>query len=561
MRILVAQMTRMGDMLQTSPLIRSLRQAHPDAHIAAMVRRMGKFIAERHPDIDEIIIYDEDEMFRNLRSGDSEKLLAAYERAVAYVDQIRGGRYDVVYNCTQSIGSAMLLKLAEVPKVVGAHLSEDWQFVLRGRWTNYFFASVYNREYCDLNLCDVFRNLPEDPGECQALVFDIQDQDRAAAQSLLQESGIAPGDPYICMQLGASENAKRWPEYRFAELARLIREQTGAHVVLVGVDAEAALGERFGEHQPGLFAPLFGKTSIPELAALLGGAQLLVTNDTGTMHIASAANCPVVLVSVGPVHFRETGPYGVGHVAVEQRREFLMAGDERSVDPRERGAIRAEQVLFAVQGVLERASSGEAAEECAGLDDVVLYRSDFAPDGCLEWYPALRRPLLEADFLRIAYRCMWLAFMKQGYSEEQERASLEAMLRCYDDAAQGGPGQWGEEASNAFAGLGALAGQGVQETEQLIEALSGQRDLAKAQEVVSGLSQLDESIRIHGEVHRATRPLAAIARFERDNLEGTEALLVAQSTLQIYRDLLVRAELMREKLETVCGIWRELNSD
>ncbi|HEO69755.1 MAG TPA: hypothetical protein ENN80_00710, partial [Candidatus Hydrogenedentes bacterium] len=151
MRVLVLQTTRMGDVLQTSPLIRGIRRNDPDAHIAVVVRRMGKAIVERNPDVDEVIVHDEDELFLDLRAQDSDRLLRAYETADRYVQLLRSKHFDCAYNCTHSLASAMLLKLAEIPEVVGAHLSEDWQYVLRGRWVSYFFTSVFHREYNDLN--------------------------------------------------------------------------------------------------------------------------------------------------------------------------------------------------------------------------------------------------------------------------------------------------------------------------------------------------------------------------------------------------------------------------
>ena len=97
MRILVAQMTRMGDMLQNSTLTRALRQRYPDAHITAMVRPLARAIAERNPDIDDIILYEEDAMFCDLRSRDSDRLLRAYRSAAALVDDLNARQFDIVY--------------------------------------------------------------------------------------------------------------------------------------------------------------------------------------------------------------------------------------------------------------------------------------------------------------------------------------------------------------------------------------------------------------------------------------------------------------------------------
>ena len=298
-RILVVQTTRMGDVLQTTPLIRAIRSRYPDAHIAVLIRDMGQSIAAMDPDIDEVRVYNEDGMFNNMRAKDSERLLKAYDEAREYIQWVRDQKFDVAYNCTNSISSAMLLKLAEVPKVVGADMSDDWHFVLRGRWVNYFFTSVFHRDFNDLNLCDISGRFSEDAEPARQLVMDVPPDVEPTVEQLLARHDVKPDDFIVCFQLGASEASKRWSEVNFARLGRLLVEQYKARIFLLGVKAEAPLGESFEQHAPGLAVPLYGETSIAEVAALLQRARLLVTNDTGTMHIAAAVNCPV---KIGRAH-------------------------------------------------------------------------------------------------------------------------------------------------------------------------------------------------------------------------------------------------------------------
>ncbi len=72
MRILVMQTTRMGDVLQTTPLVRALRCKYPDAHIAYMVRNMGKAIAQRNPDVNEVLVHEEDDEEEKEGNGEGE---------------------------------------------------------------------------------------------------------------------------------------------------------------------------------------------------------------------------------------------------------------------------------------------------------------------------------------------------------------------------------------------------------------------------------------------------------------------------------------------------------
>jgi ADP-heptose:LPS heptosyltransferase len=558
MRILVVQTTRMGDVLQTSPLVHEIREKHPEAHIALMVRGMGRVIAERHPDVNEVIVYNEDEMFLDMRAKDSDRLLRAYHAADQRIRDLKAGRYDLVYNVTHSIGSAMLLKIAGVPEVAGAHLSDDWHFVLRGTWTTYFFTSVFSRDYNDLNLCDIFRHFVPDAPPCRRLFFEVRDEDRAFVRELLSEHQVQGEDFVACIQLGASESGKRWIEERFAELARLLCARRKARIFLLGVKDEAPLGEVFARYAPDVAVPLFGRTTVPQAAALLERSNVLITNDTGPMHIAAAVGCPITLVSVGNVHYRETGPYGEGHGAVEWRRPTLGRSDYIPGGVDERAQILPEQVYQAMELVLadEASQPVRQVEETPGLEPVDVYMTRFAPDGCLAFYPVIRRAMTERDFVRMAYRAMWLDHLDAAPDGKSETASVELMLRYFDPPPPKLAQEWSKTFSGMFARVAELAQQGIRSTERLLDSLQEKKGLEKAKRLVAELMALDEEARVFGELNPPCRPLILLARFERDNLEGADPVALARTTLDIYRACFARARLMERKIQRIAGLTR-----
>lgn len=547
-RILVAQMTRMGDVLQTSPLVRALKQRYPGSHITAMVRRMGKGIAERNPDIDDVLVYEEDETYLDLKSEDADRLLKAYRDADAVVQRLQEGRFDIAYNCTHSLSSAMLFKLAGIPEVVGAHLSDDWRYVWRGRGPNYFITSVLHREANDLNICDSFRYFMERPPAACGLMMEIDDKARAEASAILSQHGISAHDFVVCFQLGASDRDKRWPEGRFAQLGRTLADRYGARIVLLGVESEAKLGESFERHAPGLATHLFGKTSIAQLAAVLERARVLVTNDTGTMHIAAAMRCPIVLLSVGYVHFRETGPYGEGHCAIEVRREDVGRSDIRGRETDEDDGIAPHHAVRAVELVLAKHEGIPSLPEDQTFSTVDLHWSAFAPDGCLQWYPVMRRAATEADVVRMAYRLMWLEYFGDAGGPDKEGESIRRIAMRYSPMENGA--FWGA-ARESLEGLAALGDRGAAMTRELLGALESNARMRRAHGIVRALMALDEDTRVYAELHKACKPLVAIARFERDNLEGAEPLSLARTTLAIYEALAQRARAAARKLELV----------
>lgn len=553
MRILIVQTARMGDTLQTSPLIRMVRNKYPDAHITVMVRGMGKIICERHPDVNDIIVYNEDDMYLDMRSRDSDRLLKAYQSADAIARELRSRNFDLAYNATHSVSSAMLLRLAGIGKVIGADFGAQGEFVLRGDWVNYFFTSVISRDYNDLNLCDISRNFEPDATPCRELIFQLTDSDRNFAAALWNELGIRDDDFVACMQLGASEVNKRWSEERFAELAQLLRERRNARILLLGVNEEATLGARFESLAPGIAKHLFGKTSVPQVSAVLERANVLVTNDTGTMHLAAAVRCPIVLVSVGHVHYRETGPFGEGHAAIEWRKERLGQSDRKPAEADDRQRISAEQVYTVLDYLMAQPRSGSVLQlpdsDLLGTVDVYVTRT--APDGCLQFYPAIARPLEERDIIRIAYRAMWLRLLAGRPTEDAISEGLRQMLGSFLLPEPDTTANTLQALLTQFDGLASIAQRGVAASDTLIAVLKGGGPMARARDAVRELTRLDEEARIHSELHPACRPLAKMARFERDNLEGADPLPLAITARGIHASCVARARGVAQVLQQI----------
>ncbi len=554
MKILVLQTARIGDTIQTTPLFHQIRLKYPDAHITVMIRQMSEEVIKANPDVDDYIVYHEDPIFNDMISRDSERYLNAYKEVEKLILDLRGRNFDVAYNITHSTSSALLLKLAQIPKVIGAHLSEDWQFTLRGPWTVYFFTSVLSRDYNDLNLCDIFKLYEPVEETVKELFFDVSPNAMEFTDNLFTEYNITPNDFVVCMQLGASETNKRWPAEYFAQLGKKLHEKYKARIFLVGVPSEAELGQKFQKEVPGLAIPLFGKTTIPQLAGLLKRSNLLVTNDTGTMHLASAVKCPVMLVSVGYVHFRETGPYGVGNCAIElKERSFKMDITSKTSDIHPLDKIQPEQVLKAIDWLLAMRKEKRLIQHelTPDMDSVNVHISEFAPDGCLQFYPVIRREIEEKEFLRLAYRLMWLEHLNVNPHKQTENENLQKFCQFYDVPEAKTISIWNKEFRNAFEELAGKYKQGIHLTEQLKNTIADNKIL-RAREQVKLLTEIDEQIRIYGELNPYLKPITLVTKFERDNLEGSNPLDLAKQTLNIYRGGYERSTLMAKKVKKCC---------
>jgi lipopolysaccharide heptosyltransferase II len=134
--------------------------------------------------------------------------------------------------------------------------------------------------------------------------------ERSAVAAAVKTRWKAEGAQWIALQPGARWANKRWPAESFAELARqLAAHCTGARFVILGSAEDRPLGEVISRAEPERCLNLAGQTSLPEMVEWLRRCELMVTNDTGPMHVAVALGKPVVAM-FGPTEPRRTGPYG-----------------------------------------------------------------------------------------------------------------------------------------------------------------------------------------------------------------------------------------------------------
>ena len=170
------------------------------------------------------------------------------------------------------------------------------------------------------------------------------------------EELLGDAGPWIGLNPGAFYGtAKRWLPGRYAAVGDTLARRTGARIAIVGGPAERPLGESIAS---GMRAParvLCGETSLPDLAGVLKHLALLVTNDSGPMHVAAALGVPVVAI-FGPTDSRETGPIGDAHRIV---REPVHCSPcklrECPIDHRCMKRIGVDRVIAEAQGMLARA--------------------------------------------------------------------------------------------------------------------------------------------------------------------------------------------------------------
>ncbi len=216
---------------------------------------------------------------------------------------IRDRHFDLAILLPNSFESALMMFLGRVPQRLG--YSTDGRGLLL---TNAVAPGEEARHQVHYYL-DLVRSLSPSLAEPSIEIVATNDE-RDSARLLLAVEGIARQQHFLVLNPGAAYgSAKRWSEGRFAETGDRLARDLGLAVVIIGSQAEAEVAEKIRSAMKSRVAVLSGKTTLETLIGILAECSLMITNDSGPMHIASALGVPTVAV-FGSTDDRVTGPRG-----------------------------------------------------------------------------------------------------------------------------------------------------------------------------------------------------------------------------------------------------------
>ncbi len=292
-KIAIVNTLRYGDILQTLPLIYNLK--HNDFEI-------DYFIDERFSNIKEIITGVNFIPLPLVKWTDYFSISPhfALEKVKKEIKYYTQNEYSYVINLSHSRSSAILLSFFKGKKK-GFVINERGIFIIKNKWLRYLFVGALCRLLNPFNLVDTYLK-----------IFNFNGYEFLKNQHLLGEKEFyLPKKKYIGFQLGASKEHKRWKSHYFGKLASLLSKKD-YNILLLGTENEKELLPEFYQGFEGdreKIINLMGKTSLSELVNVLKKITLLITNDTGTMHIAAFLNKKIITIDSGPIFYTETAPY------------------------------------------------------------------------------------------------------------------------------------------------------------------------------------------------------------------------------------------------------------
>lgn len=281
--------------------MRAIRRGFPAAQIWLLTMASIAPLAERCPHVDVIRTLD----LRRSRSAAFWSFGAGRREFIRLLAEFRSVGFDLVMNLypTETLGGSLRMAIflyAVRPQRAIGRLGSAWALG---------FDAVSQAQGHEIDRQLAVAALANIPSAGDLPELWVEPADRRACHALLACYGLHDAGKLACLHAGSAQPEKRWPLENFAEIGQRLA-QTGASVVSIGDAGERALSERLAARIPGAVS-LAGATSLPILAALLERADLLVSTDSGPMHMGAALGTPMVAI-FGPSNPGRFGPRGPG---------------------------------------------------------------------------------------------------------------------------------------------------------------------------------------------------------------------------------------------------------
>ncbi|MCS6976336.1 MAG: glycosyltransferase family 9 protein [Gemmatales bacterium] len=302
-RIALIKPSALGDIVHALPVLSALRIRFPAAEILWVVHRSYADLLDGHPDLNEVLSFDRRGQGRFGSVSELVRVMAALRRRAC----------DLVIDLQGLLRTGLLTWWSGAPRRVGLFSAREgsaWAYTD-------CLHDPQGRTLEQMHAVDRYWLVAEALGVGQfpkRFVIPIGSEPRTWAGSRLADLPR----PWFAVHLGTRWETKRWPPAHFADLCQRACQRFGGSVILVGSPSETPLAEEFSHQFSGPLLNLIGQTSLKQLAAVLEQADIMLSNDSGPLHLAVALGRPVVAPFTCTSVVR-TGPYGQPQNAVATR--------------------------------------------------------------------------------------------------------------------------------------------------------------------------------------------------------------------------------------------------
>jgi lipopolysaccharide heptosyltransferase II len=334
-RLLLIKPSSLGDIVHAMPTLAALRTRFPYAEVTWLVKRQWAPLVEVIGGVDHVC---------TVGMGLSGWL--------GRISELRSARFDVVVDLQGLFRSGAMAWLSGCGRRIG--------FANAREGSSLFYTQLVEVPDGPRHAVDRYLLVAEALGAKRPTQprFEFVDrpQDRQAVERILTRSGVPASLPWIAINASARWETKRWPPQHFAEAADRLSREHACPIVFIGGATERPETQAVMALMRTKAIDLTGQTPVGLLPCLLRQATVLITNDSGPMHIAAAVGTAVVAL-FGPTDPRKTGPYGQGHLVLSHTVECspcFSRDCSRAVRLECLLEVKPDQVVQAVQQQLNR---------------------------------------------------------------------------------------------------------------------------------------------------------------------------------------------------------------
>lgn len=372
-KILFITLSNLGDVILSLPSLDGLRECFPEAEVYCMVGPRVKDVFANNPAISKLIVYDK-------HAGWGKKLRLFFS--------LRAEHFDVVIDLRNSFYGILLPAQYKTSPLLRIP------------------ASILHMK--DRNLYRLRKTLKRDTmAEPKTQSLYIPQEDKLYVESLLKECSISENDTVVLVNPATASEPKRWAPEQFGSLCAKL--PADYKIILIGAAQYRGLTEIVGRYRSHNVFDLTGRTTLIHLAYLLKKVSLMVTCDTGTMHLASYCNTPTVAL-FGPTDEIRYGPWSQRKAVIKKDmacRPCLKAQCRHThVDCIK--SIEVQDVLRGIQRVLTRGVMAQVQAQRDAFKRILIIRTDRIGDVILS------TPVIRA--MRLAYPHAFISVMVSPYS-------------------------------------------------------------------------------------------------------------------------------------------------
>lgn len=295
-KILVVKPSSLGDIVHSLPVLNALSRCHPQATIDWVIARGFESLLENHPMIHRLWIIKKDS-WKKIRNAKQ-----TVREITILLRELKREKYDLVVDLQGLLRSGVIAAATGSPFRIG------FQEAREGSGVFYTHAVHGGR---NIHAVDRYLKIVTHLG-CDA--SDVRFPLPSLEGNPPRTSYFASPDAlqrYVVLVPGARWKTKRWPAQRFGKLAASLPIKS----IVVGSKSDVDIANEIVSLSNGQAVSFAGKTDLKDVIGIMRGAQFVVSNDSGPMHIAAAIGTPVFAI-FGPTAAQQTGPYGEGHSVI-----------------------------------------------------------------------------------------------------------------------------------------------------------------------------------------------------------------------------------------------------